>query len=51
MPTREGSMGHLYSGDIMIYQKGSYTLRFDTLEEITKEAYWGDTYKIRILCQ
>ena len=44
-------MGKLAPGDIFRYQKGSDTNRFVTLEERTKEAYWGDTYKIRILGQ
>ena len=44
-------MGHLYPGDITLYQKGSEPPRFATLEERTKEDSWGYTRKIRILGQ
>ena len=44
-------MGHLSPKDILRYQKGSDTPIFATLEERTKEAPWGDTWKIRILGQ
>ena len=44
-------MEHLYPKDIVKYQKGSDPPRFDTLEERTKEAPLGGTWKIRILVQ
>ena len=47
-PTGEGSMGHLYPKEISLYQKGSDTPRFFTLEERTKEDPWGDIWNIRI---
>ena len=50
-PTREDTIGHLSPKDILRYQKGSYPPRFATLEERTKEAPCGVTWKIRILGQ
>ena len=50
-PMREDSMGHLAPKEIVRYQKGSDQPRFVTLEDRTKEAPWGDTWKIRILVQ
>ena len=44
-------MVHLASKDIVRYRKGSDTPRFATLEEHTKEAPWGDTWKLWILGQ
>ena len=44
-------MGHLYPKDIIRYQKGPDPPIFATLEERTKEALWGDTWKTRILGQ
>ena len=38
-------MGKLSPKDIVIYQKGSDLPIFETLEERTKEAPWGDTCK------
>ena len=48
---REGYLGYIASKDITRYQKWSDSTRFATLEERTKEAPSGDTYKIRILGQ
>ena len=47
--TRGGSTGHLSPKDILRYHKGSYQPRLFTLEERTKEAPWGDTWKIRLI--
>ena len=44
-PTGEGSMGNIPPVDIVRYQKGSGPHRFSTLEGLTKEASWGDTWK------
>ena len=44
-------MVRLYPKDIRRYQKGSDSPIFSTIEERTKEAPWGDTWKIRILGQ
>ena len=44
-------MGHLYPKDIVRYQKWSDPPRLSTIEESTKEAPWGATWKIRILSQ
>ena len=44
-PTREGFMGDLDPGYIVIYHKGSDTPIFATLEELTNKASWGDTQK------
>ena len=47
-PTTDVSMGHLSPGDIARYNKELYPSRFSTLEEHTKEDFWGDTWKIPI---
>ena len=44
-------MGNLYPKDIVRYHKVSDQPRFVTLEEITKDDPWGDTWKIHILGQ
>ena len=41
-------MGNLTPKDIVRYQKDSYPPIFATIQERTKEAPWGDTWKIRI---
>ena len=48
---REDSMGQISPKDILRYQKGSDPTRLATLEERTKEAPCGVTWKIRILGQ
>ena len=47
-PTKEGSMGYLALGDIVINQKEEDWHQFSALEERIKEATWGETWKIRI---
>ena len=42
---RGDSMGRLPPKDIVIYQKVSDPPIFVTIEERTKEALWGDTWK------
>ena len=49
VPTREGYMGYLPPIYIMRYQKGFDTPRLATIEELTKEAPWGENWKIRVL--
>ena len=44
-------MGSIAPKDIIRYQKGSDQPILSNLEELTKEAPWGDTQKIRILGQ
>ena len=44
-------MSNLSPKYIVKYQKGSDTPTFDTIEDYTKEAPWGNTWKIRILGQ
>ena len=48
VPTREGYIGHLSPEDIVRYHMESDQPTFETLEERTNEAPWGDTRKIRI---
>ena len=44
-------MYHLAPKDIVRYQKVSDSPRIVNLEERTKKAPWGDTWKIRVLGQ
>ena len=50
-PTKEGFMGQIYPGYIVRYRRGEDQPWFDTLEERSKEASWGDIWKIQILVQ
>ena len=44
----DNSMDYLDSGDVFRFHQGVDNHQFDTLEEHTKEAPWGDTWKIRV---